>query len=218
MSLLVTAFGPWDGGSNASAALLAELEGRRERLESLAAAPVLLELLPVDTILAPELLARLLRMHRPRHALLTGQAAGRNRLMLERLAVNLRDFSIPDSSGATIRALPVVEDGPTAYLATWPDLPGAAAAIEEAGIPAGVSSHAGTHLCNQLLYTALHATALAGEGPATAFLHLPLTPAQVIAREPAAERHPNCAHLDTALAARAIEILVGRLGGAGESA
>lgn len=218
MTILVTAFGPWDGGTNASAALLAELEVRREDLEALAGAPVLLELLPVDTALAPELLGRLLRTHRPSHALLTGQASGRNRVMLERLAVNLRDFSIPDSSGVSIRSLPVVEEGPTAYKATWPDLPGAAAAIEAAGIPAGVSSHAGTHLCNQLLYTALHAGALAGEGPAIAFVHLPLTPAQVIAREPAAERHPNCAHLDTGLAVRAIEILIGRLGRQGGTA
>lgn len=218
MTLLVTAFGPWDGGSNASAALLAELESRRDRLESLAGAPVVLELLPVDTILAPELLARLLRTHRPSHALLTGQAAGRNRLTLERLAVNIRDFSIPDSSGLTIRAMPVVEDGPTAYPATWPDLPGAAAAIEEAGIPAGVSSHAGTHLCNQLLYAALHGTAVAGEGPTATFLHLPLTPAQVIAREPAAERHPNCPYLDPAVAAAAVEILIGRLGLGGSTA
>ncbi len=217
MSVLVTAFGPWDGGSNASAALLAELEARREDLEAIAGAAVVLELLPVDTVVAPELLGRLLRTHRPSHALLTGQAAGRNRVTLERLAVNLRDFSIPDSSGATIRSLPVVEDGPTAYPATWPDLEGAAAAIEDAGIPAGVSSHAGTHLCNQLLYTALHAAAL-GEGPAAAFMHLPLTPAQIIAREPAAERHPNCPHLEPALAARAIEILLGRLGASGSPA
>jgi pyroglutamyl-peptidase len=215
VSVLVTAFGPWDGGSNASAALLAELEARREDLEALAGAPVVLELLPVDTVVAPELLGRLLRTHRPSHALLTGQAAGRNRVALERLAVNLRDFSIPDSSGATIRSLPVVEDGPAAYRATWPDLEGAAAAIEAAGIPAGVSSHAGTHLCNQLLYTALHTAALGDEGPAAAFMHLPLTPAQVIAREPAAERHPNRPHLDPALAARAVEILLGRLGASG---
>jgi pyroglutamyl-peptidase len=211
VSVLITAFGPWDGGSNASAAMLAELRQRHKRLEKAAGTAVALELLPVDTDKAPLLLLDLIRAVRPSHILLSGQAAGRNRVALERLAVNFRDFSVPDATGAKIQAQPVVQGGPEGYVSTWPDPEGAVAAIEAQGIPAHLSFHAGTHLCNQLLYTALHHASTTSARYAVAFLHLPLTPAQVIAREPAAERHPSCAHLAPERTAHAVEILLGRI-------
>jgi pyroglutamyl-peptidase len=209
MRLLITGFGAFDGGSNASEALLGAAAGRRAEFERIIGGGVETDVLPVDTEAAPARLSALLRRFGPSHVLLTGQAAGRARITLERFAVNLRDFRVPDEGGHVATAVPVAPEGPAAYAATWPDLPGAAAAIEAGGVPAAVSNHAGTHLCNQMLYHVLHGDGAAP--PAATFLHLPVTPEQVIRGEPATRRHADCPWLPTTMALAAVDALLHHL-------
>ena len=88
-----------------------------------------------------------------------GLAGGRARLSLERIAVNVMDYRIPDARGEVRRDEPCVADGPAAYASTLP----LRAILEELtadGIPAHLSYTAGTYLCNYTLYTTLHALAL----------------------------------------------------------
>jgi pyroglutamyl-peptidase len=209
MRLLITGFGAFDGGSNASEALLGAVAGRRGELERVIGGAVETEVLPVDTEVAPARLSEALRRFEPSHVLLTGQAAGRARVTLERFAVNLRDFRVPDQGGHIATGEPVAPDGPAAYAATWPDLAGAAAAIEACGVPAAVSNHAGTHLCNQMLYHVLHGDGAAP--PVATFLHLPITPEQMIRGEPAARRHADCPYLPTTMALAAVAGLLHHL-------
>ncbi|MBE0636508.1 hypothetical protein IH601_10975 [Candidatus Bipolaricaulota bacterium] len=44
-----------------------------------------------------------------------------------------------------------------------------------------LSYHVGTHLCNHILYTALHDVQKQNSGLKAGFLHLPMTASQVIA-------------------------------------
>ena len=53
--------------------------------------------------------------------------------------------------------------------------------LTDAGIPAYISDTAGTYLCNQTLYTTLHAVAGMVTPPRVGFLHVPLLPAMVAA-------------------------------------
>jgi pyroglutamyl-peptidase len=216
MTVLITGFGPFDGGSNASERLLEALDAWRAALASLAQDEVMLALLPVDTVEAPIRLAALLDEVRPTHVLLTGQAAGRAAICLEQRAVNRRHFAIPDCNGRLLADAVVVQGGPDALAATWPDPQGGVAALAAAGIPAQLSQDCGVFLCNQLLYTVLHRRDRSMSEPAAMFLHIPLTPEQVAAGEPAARRHPDCPSLAVQAAARAVEILLGRLGGGAE--
>ena len=66
------------------------------------------------------------------------------------------DYAVPDNAGCQKTDEPCVPAGPAAYFATLP----VRAIVErliDAGIPAYVSDTAGTYLCNQTLYTTLHA-------------------------------------------------------------
>ena len=59
MTVLITAFGPFDGGSNASEAMLRAFE-RRGPSAAAARLPLWLDVLPVDTVAAPAILGQLL--------------------------------------------------------------------------------------------------------------------------------------------------------------
>jgi pyroglutamyl-peptidase len=131
-----------------------------------------------------------------------GLAAGRARLALERVAVNVMDFDTPDNAGFRARGEPCVPGGPAAYFATLP-LDAVLAALVAEGIPAYVSNTAGTYLCNQTLYGTLHRLASAGQAVPAGFVHLPLSPAMVAA---SGLEQPS---MDPGLMVRAVEIALG---------
>ena len=203
--ILITGFGAYGEGSNASERLIEAL--RRDP----AFADVGLAALPVDTEAVEELLAELIANSKPDYALFFGQAPGRNRVMLERIATNLRDFSVPDARGRRPRGEPVVAGGPDARRATLPDMDGMVAALNAAGIPAALSNHAGNHLCNQTLYLGLHIAARRGLALKAGFVHIPAAPEQIIAEEPLTLRHPNCPFMPTGTVVEAARILLRRL-------
>ena len=68
--------------------------------------------------------------------------------------------------------------GPDAYNATLPNEE-IVDAINKAGIPAALSFHAGTHLCNQMLYTTAHLIRQSGMSTLNGFVHVPQTPANI---------------------------------------
>lgn len=83
-----------------------------------------------------------------------GQAGGRGHITPERVGINLADASIPDNAGNQPIDEPVVEGGPVDF-STLP-VKAMVAAIQEAEIPARVSTTAGTFVCNHLFYGLLH--------------------------------------------------------------
>lgn len=114
---------------------------------------------------------RVMDAHEPDICLFCGQAASRPMLTLETIAINCYKGDIIDS------------DGPPAYWATLPNQQGLIEDLRAAGIPAKLSHHAGTHLCNHILYTALRDAAHNETNIKAGFLHLPMTASQVIACE-----------------------------------
>ena len=128
-----------------------------------------------------------------------GLAGGRARVSLERVAVNVMDYSRPDAHGQVLRGVACVEDGPAAYFSTLP-LRAMLAALTAEGIPAAISNTAGTYLCNDISYTTLHALARRGLAIPTGFIHLPFLPSMVSAH---GLEEPS---MDLPLMVRAIEI------------
>jgi pyroglutamyl-peptidase len=208
MSLLITGFGPFDGGPNCSQALLAALWRRREDMEQRWGDTVAFVDLAVDTEAAEDALNAALAVHQPTHVLLMGQAAGREALSLESTARNARDLAVPDACGRMGPLGPVRAGGADVRSATWPDLDGAAQAVSASGIPCRVSDDAGSHLCNQTLYLALEAGERARPPFVATFLHLPLTREQVAAGVPAAVRRPGCFALPLDEMVRAVGVLL----------
>jgi len=166
---LVTGYGPYaDERDNPSGRIAARLDGTA--LEGIEVAG---RVLPVATERVGAALARALDDTNPDVIVLTGVAPGRPSPSIERVAVNVRDFPLPDVDGREPIDEPVRVAGPDAYLSTLP-VKAILARWRELGIPGFVSNSAGTFLCNQVFYLARHLTA--NIGTRVGFIHIPVAP------------------------------------------
>lgn len=91
---------------------------------------------------------------------------------LERVALNIDDYRIPDNRGDTISDRPIDLSGENAYFVSLPVRVIEDALIEN-GIPCHVSYSAGTYLCNHLLYTTLHYISRHELATRAGFIHIP---------------------------------------------
>jgi len=111
-----------------------------------------------------------------------GQAGGRSRLSIERVAINVQDARLPDNAGSQPIDEPVIAGGQAAYFSTLP-IKAMLAAVQGTDIPVEISNTAGTYVCNHVAYLMLHLAA-ARPGIRAGFIHIPYLPAQ-------AARFPN---------------------------
>ncbi|MET3653034.1 pyroglutamyl-peptidase I [Dyella japonica] len=126
-----------------------------------------------------------------------GQAGGRSRLSLERVAINVQDARIADNAGAQPIDDAIVVDGPAAYFSTLPIKAMLKALLAE-GLPAEVSNTAGTFVCNHVAYLMLHLAAQ-HRGLRAGFIHIPYLPSQ-------AARFPNAPSMSQDDVVRALSI------------
>ena len=84
---------------------------------------------------------------------MTGQAARRGLVCVERFARNVASATTPDNRGV-VRGAAAPDPGPERLEATVP-VGEIARAIRGAGVPARVSTNAGDYVCNHLYYGAL---------------------------------------------------------------
>ncbi len=117
---------------------------------------------------------QLLREWQPDVWVGVGLAAGRARVCIERLAVNLSHYEQPDEDGAVVHDAEVVPGGPVAYRSTLPDR-AIAATWAAADVPGQLSYSAGTFLCNHAFYLARHGAEELGRPTRVGFVHVPAT-------------------------------------------
>ena len=174
MKLLLSGFEPFDGSAiNPSEQVILRLEHY-----SLPGVELVRVVLPVDAARGPAALIEAFEENSPDVVLSLGEASGRSALSVERIAVNLMDFRIPDNSGASVVDQPIIPGGPAAFFSTLP-IRLIVDRLREAGIPAELSLSAGAYLCNQVFYTMLHHLASRKLSIPAGFIHLPRLPAQV---------------------------------------
>jgi pyroglutamyl-peptidase len=168
-TVLLTAYEPYEGWpTNASWSALVELT------RDLPSMPrITTRLYPVDFELMREQLAQDLQANYD-YALHLGQAPGSARIQLEAIGVN-----VACHQRGQLAPPPIMADGPMAYRSSLP-LADWCTKLRNAGIPAEVSFHAGTYLCNAALYLTHYFSERMGLNTRATFLHLPLEPAQVI--------------------------------------
>lgn len=169
--VLLTAFEPFDGHQVNASWLAAEQVARTWSADT----PLVVELLPVSFARAPAVLAEALARHTPAVVLATGEAGGRARVGVERVAVNVVDATIPDADGWQPVDEPVLPGGPVGH---WSGLPVRACvdAVARTGLPVEVSGTAGGYVCNAVFYHLM--AAVEGTDVRAGFVHLPRTPAQ----------------------------------------
>jgi pyroglutamyl-peptidase len=157
--------------------------------------------LPVQHARAWAALAPLLAELDPLAVVHFGLAAGRARIALERVALNIMDHDLPDADGHRAQDEPCVAGGPPACFSTLP-LRAALDALTTAGVPAYISSTAGTYLCNFVLYRTLHALQERERPTPAGFVHVPLAASMVAATG------ADAPSMDVGLMLRAAEIVL----------
>jgi pyroglutamyl-peptidase len=195
--VLLTGFEPFDGdGVNPSGEVAKRLDGK-----IVGDGVVRSVILPVQHEAARAVVAP--RLEAPGLAAVVhlGLAGGRARISLERVAVNVMDYSRPDAHGQVLSGVPCVEGGPAAYFSTLP-LREMRAALAAEGIPATISNTAGTYLCNDVSYTTLHGLAQRRLSIPAGFIHLPFLPSMVSAHD---LEEPS---MDLPVMVRAVEVVL----------
>lgn len=173
MKILVTGFEPFgESPLNPSQKLIEAIP--EKPFDGIA---VLKAILPVDHTQAPKQLIAHIHKHQPDAVISFGLASGRPKISLERVAINLMDFRIPDNAGFTISDQPVIEGGPAAYFSTLP-IRSLLEALGKAQIPSEISLSAGAYLCNQVFYSMMHEIHRANLAIMAGFIHLPALPEQ----------------------------------------
>lgn len=166
MTILVTAFGPFDGRSeNASSLVLSELKSTLPEIRT--------RILPVDSVIAPARLRQALRLIRPEVLILLGEAAGSKTIRLETTAFNELDFRIPDVSGRQPTARPIRRGAPPIRRSTLP-LKQINTLLSANDHEVILSNNPGRYLCNQVLYVALDFIERHTLPCRAGFIHLPL--------------------------------------------
>jgi pyroglutamyl-peptidase len=168
--ILVTGFEPFAGSAlNPSQLLVAALA------ESKFAENLVLEVLPVEYQLAAERLSSLIKQHKPHTVICIGQAEGRASISVETRAQNLDDANLADNSGETRSGQAISSDGKTELPTTLP-VDALLEQLSSAGIPAELSTSAGTFVCNHIFYVMQQL--LADTDVRSGFIHVPLVPEQ----------------------------------------
>ena len=171
--VLVTGFEPFNGEkTNPSWEICRQLGGE------IAGARVETCLVPCEFRRAIEVVAAAIERLHPTFVVCLGQAGGRQRLGVERVAINVDDARIPDNAGAQPVDEFIAANGPPAYFASLP-VKAMAIAMRAAGVPTEVSNSAGTFVCNHLMYGVLHYLTESGHRARAGFIHVPFSEEQV---------------------------------------
>lgn len=128
-------------------------------------------ILPVSFKKAWPALRERLEMLKPDFVVALGQAETRNAIGVEQVALNIRHARIADNDGEQPLHCPVSVEGPLALESTLPHQ-SLCRKLIESGIKAELSFHAGTFVCNSLMYSLLEWSL---NRPVKAgFVHIPL--------------------------------------------
>ncbi len=178
--ILITAFEPFGGNHlNASLEIANEINAMQ-----LSNAVVEVVVLPVDRFRAIEKAIESIQIEQPDIVLMLGESGQCGSPTLERVAINMDDFPIPDNVGNQPRGELISNDGPVGYFSNLPmDL--ILGQLEKECIPATISNSAGLYLCNRLFYSVMHY--VSSESPAlqAGFIHFPYLHEQVAATKSA---------------------------------
>ena len=169
--VLVTAFEAFAGASiNPTQVIIEKLEPQAElELKTL--------VLPVVFDECLVLLEEAMAEFKPDVVLALGQAGGRSKISLERVAINLNDARMPDNAGQQPIDTCVCEGAPDAYFSRLP-IKRLFKALSEDAIPVEVGKSAGTYVCNHLMFGLLDRIEHRYPNMQGGFIHVPYLPEQ----------------------------------------
>jgi pyroglutamyl-peptidase len=173
LKVLVTGFAPFAGrSSNPTEELIMAL--RKEGISVPVSLTLKTLILPVTYDTSVEMLLKSIHEFSPDVILSFGQAAKREGIELERIAINCIDSELEDNQGKIIQDQKIVEKGEDGLFTTF-HLPKLKIDLAQAGFKVEISNTAGTYVCNLIYYHALRETR--GSVSRCLFIHVPLSPA-----------------------------------------
>lgn len=105
--------------------------------------------------------------------ILTGVAAKREKISLERFALNIRDYRIKDNGGHQY-VDQLIEKGAPDAVKTALSIAAISKTLAKSGILCEVSNHAGTFICNEVYFKCLRYQEKQKHSAQVLFVHLPL--------------------------------------------
>lgn len=165
MKILVTAFEPFNNQeTNSSLEVLRALESDHIiKLE-----------IPTVKEISSEAIIETIKKENPHVVLSLGQAQNRDKISIERIGINVKDYPIKDNEGNQPQDLKIKLLGDVAYFSTLPIKTMQQACLKE-NIPTEISNTAGTFVCNEVMYTIAHYVIENKLPIRTGFIHVPTT-------------------------------------------
>jgi pyroglutamyl-peptidase len=164
--ILLTAFEPFGGSDINSSAMVLDKVKNKDR-----DAVITKMTLPVLYAKAFEMLKELIEEVEPDFVVCMGQAGGRDKICLERIAVNVNNSASPDNDGVIKTDKTIIAGGDAAYNTNLPYRK----MVDAAGDYAAVSCSAGTYICNDVFYRLMNYIKTEDMQILGGFLHLPFT-------------------------------------------
>jgi len=171
MSILLTGFNGFGSVAVNPSQVIVEAMEEKDRLRT--DPGLVTKILPTEFDTAENMIAELILQHKPKAVLALGVAGYSPYINLERVALNLDDTDTPDNKGELRSGIPIVSDGPVAYLSTLP-LNEMRESWKKSDSPADISNHAGTYVCNHVFYVARHEIEKKGMDTKCGFIHVPM--------------------------------------------
>ena len=194
MRILVTGFEPFGQDNvNPSSELLKKLPS-----QILTADVIKLEI-PVVRWKALDKIREAIKEYSPDVVLSVGQLAGRSDISIERVAINIDDYQMPDNDGNKPIDEPIIKDAPNAYFMSIP-IKAIHKKLIENRMPASISNSMGTYLCNHVAYGVANMIS-EYENIKSGFIHIPILPEQAINK-------PKTPAMSLETSTRAIELVI----------
>ena len=176
--ILLTGFCPFLGEKVNPSQIILEKIDQSEQFKS----SVDTLLLPVSFQQAVPLLLEKMQQHPYDYVLMLGQAGGRAKVNLERVALNWLETEYPDEDGYKPQQ-GVISAGPEQALFSAAPLSQWKESLERHGHPVVISLSAGGYVCNYLYYHALSWIKSQQTKTQACFIHVPYLPEQVVGKK-----------------------------------
>ena len=174
MKILVSAFEPFGGEK-----INASLESVKLTKNSVLGSEIKKIILPVVFGKAIQKLDEETEMFQPDIIIATGEAGGRAKISVERVAININDSLTKDNTGNKPTDEKIFEDGKNAYFSLLP-IKKIVNELLRNNIPAAISDSAGTFVCNNVMYGLLYLINKKYPNTIGGFIHVPYICEQVL--------------------------------------
>ena len=176
--ILLTGFVPFGNDTiNPSWEVVKKLQGKKINY-----ARIIGMKLPVVFGKAGRLIINAIEKYQPEWVISLGQQTGGSIILLERVGLNIHLGK--DESKIKPKNEFIIPDGPAAYFVKLP-FKSILSKLRKNEIPVNISFNAGTHLCNEVLYTMLNYVSTHKLSIKVGFIHIPMLPEQIAGKNKA---------------------------------